>query len=275
MAFEYTPLVEGVALDAASINTRVTSVVDGLNAVKAEDIERYALRAEHLPSTVNTSAFPQGMTALGGTTDYSYNGLFIPVAGGNPVWTGLSTQGGDEYGPPGGPPGAGEVYGWRIPKSGARVAEILLNNFVFGSVSTTGILVRFSIEFTTWDFHTSDPEHTYGWSDEAAATVWAAIGLAAGGEATVILPSIRGFTVESHWRGSLDVMACITGDAVSDLTQGVVGEGVALGRVYGLVGYRDHSAPASVTAPTASEAPHFRRFNLDALPVRMAALETV
>jgi len=50
MPFNYTPIEEGDAFNAASINNRTTVLANAVNNIAPDDVEREALNAQHLPS---------------------------------------------------------------------------------------------------------------------------------------------------------------------------------------------------------------------------------
>ena len=67
MPINYDPLQEGDKLDAASLNDRFAETGgagQGVNNLSQSDLERKALRQEHLPRIVTASDFPNGLTKL-------------------------------------------------------------------------------------------------------------------------------------------------------------------------------------------------------------------
>lgn len=61
MPIDYNLLDEGDALNAASLNTRVSSLQTGVNDITKEDLGEQALRSEHMSSIVDYSNMVPGM----------------------------------------------------------------------------------------------------------------------------------------------------------------------------------------------------------------------
>jgi hypothetical protein len=234
MPIDYTKIAEGDRLDAASLNDRFDEIAGqgpdrGVNNLGQEDLERFALRKEHLPPIINTSDFPNGMCKLGpaASTPESYDSELN--LGGLPVGY-LTIFGALGANPPYGPPPALDS-GWRIPAAGGVVADaaeldVGLARSADQLGDYRGILVRLGISLNSCgqpggaSMNNSAPSVVIGigWEDDLGAR-------------QVIERSIRWFHVCSRIKGSLDTFTFIRAEDVPagrtiDKVFGVISAGI-------------------------------------------------
>ena len=270
MPINYNKLDEGDQLNADSLNGRFDSIAGtgpdrGLNNLGQADVERYALRYEHLPSLITSADFPNGLSKVGplstpATQNYEsfLNAALIGVPAGY-----LTIFGAVAPNPPYGP--CGFDAGWRIPATNNVVADAAEINFPAlisnGSSSIgdyTGLLVRLGICL--------DSANSYGLiqSNQSAPSVVVGIGWTddSGGAnpRAVIGRSIRWSNVNNRVKGSLDTFTYIT---PSDIPAGV-----GIQSVFGVI------AGANLNENSAqAPKPRITFYNLDIIPIRAGVLE--
>ena len=102
MPINYDLLDEGDTLNAASLNSRITSLQTGVNDLTREDLGERALRSEHLPSIVRASDMTPGpmkvSNAPNAITAAYDNQLDVGVGGRNNVLAFGPGAGGDRVG---------------------------------------------------------------------------------------------------------------------------------------------------------------------------------
>ena len=226
MPINYTKTQEGDVLNAASLNDRFDEIAGtgpdrGVNNLAQEDLERVALRRNHLPSIIEAAGFPNGMCKVGPADSTSigpsptidtYSSFLNAGVIGLPVaWE--TTFGGLGANPPYGPPGAADV-GWRIPATGGVIANAAEIEVGIARVGTNignyqGILVRTSIALHgcgqpvlggTLPAYTENVPSVVigiGWEDDL-------------GNRKVLDRSVRWSQVCSRIKGSLDTFTLIT-----------------------------------------------------------------
>lgn len=86
MPINYDLLDEGDTLNAASLNSRITSLQTGVNDLTREDLGERALRSEHLSSIVRTSDMTPGPSKIGPTPNTA-SGVFKNYLGSAPSRT--------------------------------------------------------------------------------------------------------------------------------------------------------------------------------------------
>ncbi len=273
MPINYNKLDEGDQLNADSLNDRFDSIAGtgpdrGLNNLGQADVERYALRREHLPSLITSADFPNGLSKVGplskplATQNYEafLNRNTIGVPAGYLTIFGTTGIVVAPYGPT-----VGFDDGWRIPATDGVVANAAEINFPAlisnGSSSIgdyTGLLVRLGICL--------DSANSYGnvQSREDVPSVVVGIGWTddSGGAnpRAVIGRSIRWSNVNNRVKGSLDTFTYIT---PSDIPAGV-----GIQSVFGVI------AGANLNETNAqTPKPRITFYNLDIIPIRAGVLE--
>lgn len=83
MPIDYDLLDEGDALNAASLNSRVSSLQTGVNDLAKEDLGTRALRSEHLPSITRITDMTPGPSKIGPTPNI-VSGTFTNYLGSPP-----------------------------------------------------------------------------------------------------------------------------------------------------------------------------------------------
>lgn len=290
MPINYNKLDEGDKLDAASLNDRFTSVGgagQGVNNLGQADLDKRALRQEHLPNVITAADFPNGLAARGPTTvfglteghykvyDNCLNEGVLPA-----TYQNFSTAGGNGVPPCAAPYGpsnsvAFPLDGWRIPAINSTAtrpvgapfyedpAEVLFPAITNGpSLTPTnpykGFLVRFSIGL--YGAEASPSGNTIqdgvvigiGWVSHT-------------GDRHVIEKSVRWFNNLAKFKGSLDTFTFITRD---DIVQaGVPQDDVGIAGVFGVVACGEANS-ASGGFP----ASYLDFYNLDMLPIRAGDL---
>lgn len=256
MPINYDPLQEGDKLDAASLNDRFAETGgagQGVNNLSQSDLERKALRQEHLPRIVTASDFPNGLTKL------SPSGAAVSAGYINRLndWTGatftvpvpdyqtfdLSAPNGP-YGPPTGVHPANR--GWRIiadTNVAADAAEIAFGPLTASTASNlignyTGLLVKLGVEADSFISGFLSPTYAatpavviaIGWEDNL-------------GNRNVVEKSIRWFNSFTAVKASLDTFTFIEAEDI--------GNGNQISKVFGVIasgiwgdnsnGYRPHT----------------------------------
>ena len=269
MPINYDPLDEGDALNAASLNGRFTAAGgagQGVNNLAQADLERKALRQEHLPNIITASDFPNGLVKLSPlsvTNSNPYiNTLNTLATGAVPVPGYQTFDLGATNGPYG--PAAAAATGWRIVADSNVIADAA--EITFGPLTATvstdrignyrGILVRMGIslmEISHGGSHGSFGEEGIavvvgiGWTDQA-------------GNRSVIEKSIRWFNYHSVVKGSLDVFTFIQASDVGNTNQ--------INKIFGVI------SSASWGATSANyDSPIIRYYNIDIIPIRAGSLE--
>jgi len=263
MPINYTKTQEGDTLNAASLNDKFDEIAgtapdQGLNNLGQEDLERFALRRDHLPSIIESAGFPHGMCKVGPATStvetYS-SSLNAGVSGVPAAW--LTTFGTLGANAPYGPPGGADT-GWRIPATGgtpANAAEIEV-----GLIRTSqtignyrGILVRISISLNSClgptVFGVSPITHNspsvvigIGWEDQT-------------GTRRVLDRSVRWSQVCNRIKGSLDTFTFILPNDIPD--------GDTLTKVFAVIA---GGSKAEVVGTTSY--PKIDFYNIEAIPLR-------
>ena len=271
MPIDYTKTAEGDKLDAASLNDRFDEVAGlgpdrGINNLSQEDLERFSLRKEHLPSIINTSDFSNGLCAVGPL--FSSTGVYNTAL--NAGITGTPAAYLTTFGALGATPPYGPTIpideGWRIPQhGGASAAELDVGLVRAGQQigDYTGLLVRLGISLESCDkfapfAYLGDAESLpsvvigIGWQDDLGAR-------------QVIERSIRWFHVGSRIKGSLDTFTFIRPDDIPvgrsiDKVFGVIAAGM---KVEALMGF----APLGH-----SPQPIIDFYQIDIIPIRCGAM---
>lgn len=269
MPINYTKTQEGDVLNAASLNDRFDEIAGtgpdrGVNNLAQEDLERFALRRDHLPSIIPTPSaahFPSGMCKVGpadssaGTIDTYSSFLNAGVIGLPVAWE--TTFGGLGANPPYGPPGAADV-GWRIPATGGVIANAAEIEVGIARVGTNignyqGILVRTSIALhgcgqpvgtgpLTYTYNLPSVVIGIGWEDDL-------------GNRKVLDRSVRWSQVCSRIKGSLDTFTLITAQDIP--------VGRTLSKVFAVI-CGANKAAAWTDAPS----PIIDFYNIEAIPLR-------
>ena len=272
MPIDYDPLQEGDKLDAASLNDRFNEVGgagQGVNNLSQSDLERRALRQEHLPRIITSSDFPNGLVKL------SPSGAAVSAGYINRLndWTGatftvpvpdyqtfdLSAPNGP-YGPPTGVHPANR--GWRIIADNniaADAAEIefgpLAASTGTGTVGNyTGLLVKLSVESDSFITGFLVP------TNESVPAVVVAIGWEDSlGNRNVIEKSIRWFNSYTAIKASLDTFTFIGADEI--------GDGNSINKVFGVIASGVWGVNSQGYRP-----PTIRYYNIDMIPIRSGVL---
>ena len=271
MPIDYTKTAEGDKLDAASLNDRFDEVAGlgpdrGINNLSQEDLERFSLRKEHLPSIINTSDFSNGLCAVGplvSSIEIYNTAINIGVIGTPPGY--LTTFGALGANPPYGPTMPADT-GWRIPQHGLRpdgvtpadAAELDVGlartNQQIGDYK--GLLVRLGISLRDcgklnaatiplFDIE-SMPSVVIGigWQDDLGAR-------------QVIERSIRWCHVGSRMKESLDTFTFISPDDIP--------AGRSIDKVFGVIA---GGMKVTLIATTDAPKPMIDFYQLDVLPIR-------
>jgi len=269
MPIDYDPLEEGDALNAASVNSRLTAAGgagQGVNNLSQADLERRALRQEHLPRIITASDFPNGLVKLAPITVVNsspyINTLNTLATGAVPV-PGYQTF---DLGAPNGPygPPAAAATGWRIIADSnitANAAEITFGPLTAltaspGSIGNyRGILIRLGVSLMEIDHTTHGP-----WGEEGIAVV---VGIGWEdqlGNRSVIERSVRWFNYHSTVKGSLDVFTFIKAEDIGNTNQ--------INKIFGVI------SSASWGATSVNyDSPVIRYYNIDIIPIRAGSLE--
>lgn len=233
---------EGDALDAADLNGQFTSLETAVNALEPEDVQREALRRDHLPTTVDdvflTAVTRGGLQALGKaspTQDVYGNALVLNYAGGPPNITSAGWQtfssnasdGASASAAPYGPYSSGADTGWRIPADDgdiAYAAERRLASPYWDPDSAAGdhgvdlLLCHFGVNVidsaqATGTYPNEDPTNTTITAGDG--TLWLAIGWEDDqGTRHIVERTIRAFPVEAVIRGDASITGTVRGDDV-------------------------------------------------------------
>lgn len=259
MPIDYTKILEGDKLDAASLNDRFDEIAGvgpdtGLNNLGQEDLERFALRREHLPPIINAADFTNGLCKVGPASSIpeTYETFLNPSLVGVPAGY-LTTFGAL---PPNAPYGPifGFDTGWRIPAAGnviADAAELDVGLARSGDQlgDYRGILVRLgiSLEDCTGVGINNDNDSPsvvigIGWEDDLGAR-------------QVIARSIRWFHVGNRIKGSLDTFTFIRADDIP--------VGRTIDKVFGVIagGNKDESVAQTPK-------PIIDFYHIDIIPIR-------
>lgn len=263
MPINYDPLKEGDKLDADSLNDRLTATGgagQGVNNLGQADLEKKALRQEHLPTILTASDFPNGLVKLAPISTLNsapyINTLNILATGAVPV-PGYQTF--DTVEIPNAPygPAAAAATGWRIIADNnitADAAEIAFNPLTAltgsGNIGNyKGLLVRLSVELVDWQDTASGP-----WGMQGIATVLG-IGWEDNLGRHVVERSIRWYNYFNVVKGSLDLFTVIRASDVGNNNQ--------ISKVFGVIA----SASWGITSPN-YDSPIIRYYNIDIIPIR-------
>lgn len=263
MPINYTKIKEGDTLDAASLNDRFEEIAGigphaGVNNLGQEDLERFALRRDHVPSIIETAVFPNGMCKIGpaaSTVETYSSSLNAGVVGVPAAW--LTTFGTLGANAPYGPPGGADT-GWRIPATGgtpANAAEIEVNLVKSGTLigNYKGILVRISISLNSC----ARPSTTIPLYNQNVPSVVIGIGWEdQGGVRRVFDRSVRWAHVCSRIKGSLDTFTLIQADDIPN-------NGDTVAKVFAVIAGAN-KAFANPDTPS----PMIDFYNIEAIPLR-------
>ena len=260
MPINYDRLDEGDKLDAASINDRLSATggaAQGVNNLGQADIEKRALRQEHLPSVLTTSDFPNGLVKLAPITALSsapyINTLNTLATGAVPV-PGYQTF--DTVEIPNAPygPALAAATGWRIIADNNITADAGALQISSGNIGNyKGLLVRLSVELVDWQDTASGP-----WGMQGIATVLG-IGWEDNLGRHVVERSVRWYNYFNVVKGSLDLFTVIRASDVGNNNQ--------ISKVFGVIA----SASWGVTSVN-YDSPIIRYYNIDVTPVRAGEL---
>ena len=267
MPINYDVLEEGDDLNAASVNGRLSTVGgagQGVNNLSQEDVERRALRQEHLPSIITPSDFPNGLSKRAPITTLAslpyINTLNTLATGAVPV-PGYQTF---DLGAPNGPygPPAAAATGWRIVadlNDPAEAAEIGFGPLTASTTSESignyrGLLVRLSIGLDAVHPGTSGP-----WGRQGVAVVIAIGWEDHLGNRSVIERSVRWYNYGNVIKGSLDVFTFIKVEDIGNNNQ--------ISKVFGVIA----SASWGIANPS-YHCPIIKYYNIDVLPIRAGGL---
>lgn len=265
----YNPLKEGDDLNADSLNDRFSETAgagQGVNNLAQGDLERDALRQEHLPRIITASDFPNGLVKLAPTgtlVSNPYVNRLNDVAGVDLVVPVPDYQTFD-LGAPNGPygPPTTEDRGWRIIADSnltANAAEIEFGPLTASTVTDSignykGILVRLGVGYDSFAQGFGAPSTEYsavavaiGWEDNL-------------GNRNVVERSIRWFNSFSVIKGSLETFTFIKPEDIGNTNQ--------INKVFGVIA----GAHWGVTDPGFNP-PIIRYYNLDIMPIRAGELE--
>ena len=270
MPINYNPFKEGDPLDAASLNDKFSAAGGagtGVNNLSSDDIDRYALRQEHLPAIVNGDF--TNLVALGPvtTTTYTYannlNENASPVASYQVMGSQLGTTGAAApYGPSVVP--ATDV-GWRIPAIPEAAAPFYSSpaeiEFTAQDANSpySGILVHFSIALVT-----AYLPRTLIVSEPLRDGAVVSIGIQdSAGNRAIIERSIKWYSQIGHFQGSLDTFTYIKKEEWVALTNNNIV------KVFGAIAVGNHGTPAlNDTRPLI-----VREHQLTIIPIRAGTLQ--
>lgn len=167
MPIDYDLLDEGDALNAASLNSRVSSLQTGVNDLAKEDLETQALRSEHLPSITRISDMNPGPMKVSNAPDVTtaaYDNLldvgvggrnnvlaFGPGAGAGPGWAIIASVAGAIPGPF---PGATTDCNISFSPSVTVVSSTTPATGFSNTTYCTGLLIRLNVAIIS---KTEDP----------------------------------------------------------------------------------------------------------------------
>lgn len=185
MPIDYDLLDEGDTLNAASLNSRITSLQTGVNDLLKEDLGTQALRSEHLPSIVRISDMNPGPMKVSDAPDVitaSYNNkldvgvggrnnvlAFGPGAGAGPGWAIIASIAGATPGPF---PGASTDCNISFSPSVTVVSSTTPATGFSDTTYCTGLLVRLNVAIIS----KAEDVFPYARTGVAMGIVWEAEG---------------------------------------------------------------------------------------------------
>ena len=265
MPINYNKLDEGDQLNAASLNDRFSSIggaATGVNNLGQEDLERLALRRNHVPSLITSASFPNGLSKVGPLLTpaaQQYDAFLNAGVVGVPAAY-LTTFGTTGTNPPYGPTGAFDA-GWRIPATNGVIADAAEITFPAITATNTsignykGFLVRLGISLDD----VIAPGNAGVNND--APTIVVGIGWTNNSGARAVFDrSIRWNYVHTRVKGSLDTFIFIKPEDI--------GNTVGIQSVFGVI-----AGASKNDSNTQAPKPKITFYNIDIIPIRAGDLD--
>jgi len=221
MPIDYTPLVEGDALTAANINATFTALKAAVDELDQADLEEGALTDKHLPVSMSSFYFPNGMCKVDDTNSTKEEYSTGVASSSGTVWPlnlqDFSADAGALIAPFGPNTTPTNDTGWRIinPTAGDPLRVDCTNMRLRDTDTFTKLLVRGSVNYhedpTTTTTYTPTGARGYrgaifaiGWTDSL-------------GNRHIIERSVRAFHPQSVHLGDTPVTALIGEDDLGGL----------------------------------------------------------
>lgn len=234
MSVNTTLPLEGDAFDATDLNGQFTSVETAVNAIEVGDIQREALRRDHLPSTVDarftgstTRGQLQAVSDPSPSDDVYNSALTINYTASpdnwQPSWSQFGSNASTGIGSAAAPygPYTGTEVGWRIPATRGDInwaAECRLDpawgpGSAINGAGVDLLLCKFGVNVRGSTEQLDEQDATIVEAHEG--TLWLAVGWEDNlGTRYIVERSIRAFPVEAVVRGNASIFGTVRGEDI-------------------------------------------------------------